>query len=136
MEAEVKWKKKGGILVDPLIAKDWVIRVPTVRHRLKKSGSVALTPAERYDLKEKKGILFVDLSLKKYVYIPKVLMNQYPIEFKDCNGNKGALEVHNVKRIIDEHSLELIDILDESKYKPEHETGIAGDIRKKFGLGD
>jgi len=134
MDAEIKWKRKGGLFISPTIAKEWMIRVPTVRHRLSRSGTVALTPPERYDLQEKKGILLVDSTLKSYVFIPKTLLDQYPVEMKDCNGVKASLAVYDVKKIIGDHSLPLVKIPDESTYRPAHELGVAGDIRKRFGL--
>lgn len=134
MEAEVKWKKKGGLYIQPVIAKDWMIRVPTLRHRLCRSGTVALTPPERYDLRDKKGILFIDSTLKSYVFIPKTILDTYPVELKDCNGVKESLAVYNVKQMIKDHNLPLVKIVDEATYKPAHETGMAGDIRRKFGL--
>lgn len=126
------WKKNGGLFIPGHINKDWIIKVPTVKHRLNRSGTCSLKIAERYDLQTKAGILLVDSTAKAYVYIPKSILDLYEPVLKDFQGIKNSLIVYQVGKIIEEQKLEMVKIPNQSE--PVEYSGMAGDIRKKFGL--
>lgn len=132
MTDSICWKKNGGLFIPGHINKEWIIKVPTVRHRLKRSGTCSLKIAERYDLQTKAGILLVDSTAKAYVYIPKSILDLYEPILKDFQGIKNSLIVYEVGRIIEEQKLEMVKIPNQGE--PKQYPGVAGDIRKKFGL--
>lgn len=125
--------KKGGIHVDKTIHSEWVVKAPTRRNRLDRSGSAGLKMDEKYDLKHtKRGILFIDHTQKAYVMMPKELLEE-PVG-KDCNGLKNSIFSYNVNEIVNKHNLTVIPIPHEDSLQETYETGLAGEIRKRFGL--
>lgn len=132
MKPEIYYKK-GGIHVDKNLHAEWVIKAPTRRNRLDRSGSAGLKMDEKYDLKHtKKGILFIDHTQKAYVKMPKELLEE-PVG-KDCNGLKNSIFSYNVNEIVNKHNLTIVSIPHEDSLEETYETGLAGEIRKRFGL--
>lgn len=128
----VRFNKNGKRHINHGIFKDWVVKSPTVKHRLGRlgSGTIGLTMAERFDLKSKKGIMYVDT--KHYVCIPIEILSKYEPERCDYGGVKGSIIVYNIRQIVEENQLELQPIPTEGdNYQA---PGIAGEVRKKFGL--
>lgn len=131
---DIMWKRKSGLHIAAHIYKDWFVRVPQVKNRLHRNGTVGFSIPERYEFKGKKGLLLIDSTARQYVFIPLELFEKYTPEMKDYNGVKKSLAVWNVKQIIEDHNLELIPVPREEDYVPAHEQGISGDVRRKFGL--
>lgn len=130
----IKWKKKGGLYIASSIYKDWLVRVPVVRHRLHRDGTLGLSIPEKFDLKTKKGVLLIDSTMKAYVFIGNEVMNKYVPEMKDYNGVKNSLTVYPAKKMIEENNLPLVKIPNEVDRVEKYTTGVAGDVRKKFGI--
>lgn len=108
---EIKFKRNGGLYIDSKIAQEWVVRIPTVKHRLIRGGSVALDMPQRFDLRNgKKGIVFIDMSLKKYLVIPNEVLSLYEPVITAYMGVKDAFYVYSVKTILEEQKLELVPI--------------------------
>lgn len=106
---EIKFKRNGGLFIDSSIHKDWVVRIPTVKHRLIRGGSVALDMPQRFDLRNgKKGIVFIDMSMKKYLVITNEILALYEPTVAAYMGVKDAFHCYSVKTILEEQNLELI----------------------------
>lgn len=134
MKPDIYYKKNGEIFIARELSNDWMIKIPTNAHGLKKSGTCSLKMVDYlYTLKEKSGIVYIDTSLKSYLKIPLHILNECPAEPKTFMGMKNSLYVFHVKQIMEGYKLQLIKIphLDAVEPRP---TGLAGDIRKKFGL--
>jgi hypothetical protein len=134
MRPDIFYKKNnGGMIVSSKLNASWVIKAPTVKNRLHKGGSAGLKMAEKYDLQHNKlGILFIDHSARAYVFLPKqILMQPTP---KNCNGLNNSIFSFDVNLLVNTHNLELIQIPVEGETPESYELGLAGEIRKKFGL--
>lgn len=124
---------KSGLRIHPKLNNDWVIKVPTRSNRLSKTGSCGLKMAEKYDLENNKmGVIFIDISLKAYVMIPKEYLKD-PVA-KTCQGVKNSIFSYNVNEIVNVHNLDLVKIPYIGEIPEEYDKGIAGDVRKRFGL--
>lgn len=133
MKPDIYYPKKGGLFVHPKLHGEWVVKAPTRANRLHKSGSAGLKMAEKYDLDHnKKGVLFIDHSARAYVMIPKELMGT-PVG-KNCQGVKNSIFSYDVNHLVNTHNLELVRIPAEDSIIEDYDTGLAGDIRSKFGL--
>ena len=112
---------------------DWIIKAPTRRNRLDRGASAGLKMDEKYELKHsKKGILFIDHTERAYVMMPKELLTE-PVG-KDCNGLKNSIFSYNVNEIVNLHGLEIMSIPHEDSVEESYDQGLAGEIRKRFGL--
>lgn len=131
---KITFKKNGSLRIPYELHADWVVKVPTKRNRLIREGSVGLDYGEKYDLKTKKGVIYIDISSKSYIKIPKDCFLEETPEMKACNGIKNSIASWSVRDLIEKYRLELIPILYEADFVPEHQQGLAGDIRKRFGL--
>jgi hypothetical protein len=125
--------KKSGLHIDKGLMSDYLIKVPTRRNRLDRAGSAGLKMDEKYQLKHsKKGLLYIDHTEQAYVIIPKEFLVN-PVG-KNCNGVKNTIFAFNVNQIVNEHSLEIIPIPHEDTLQEPYKIGLAGEIRKRFGL--
>jgi hypothetical protein len=131
---KITFKKNGSLKIPYEIHTDWVVKVPTKKNRLIRDGSVGLDYGEKYDLKNKKGVIYIDVSSKSYIIIPKTCFEEEAPELKACNGIKNSIASWSVKGLIEKYGLQLIPIIYEADIVPEHKQGLAGDIRKRFGL--
>jgi hypothetical protein len=55
-------------------------------------------------------------------------------EAKACQGVKNTIFSYNVNKLVNDHNLDLVPIPWEDDIKAPYETGLAAEIRKKFGL--
>lgn len=99
---------KGQIRIPWVIRNDWMIKVPTIRHRLHKSGTVSLVWAENIELRTKAGIVLIDMTKKAYVMVPKEILCQYEKTFAPYQGRKSALVIYKIGEIVKTHGIELI----------------------------
>lgn len=133
MKPLIYFKPSGELYIDKSLLSEWLIKIPTRRNRLDRTGSAGLRIDERYDLKHrKKGIIYIDNTERAYVMIPKELLME-PTG-KDCNGVKNSIFSYNVNESVNKHNLEIISIPKQNETPEKYETGLAGDIRKRFGL--
>ncbi len=131
----IHYKRSGALHIPYKINMEWIVKIPTEVNRLSRgTGSIGLKMTQRYELKKKKGVVFVDNTLKSYVFVPKEIMFQYESVGKSCNGVKDTIFSWDLKKILEDHKLELVKIPQEDGYLAPHETGASGDIRRKFGL--
>lgn len=134
MRAEIFYKPNGEIFIQRELSNDWMIKIPTNAHGLKKSGTCSLKLTDyKYTLKEKAGIIYIDTALKSYVKIPLHILNECPPEPKTFMGMKNSLYVFHVKQIIEGYKLQLIPIPTGEVIK-EQPTGLAAEVKRKFGL--
>jgi hypothetical protein len=134
MKPEIFFKSNGEIFISKELSNDWMIKIPTNAHGLRKSGTCSLKMVDyRYTLKEKLGIVYIDTALKSYVKIPLHILNECPPEAKTFQGMKNSLYVFHIKQIIEGYKLQLIKISHGDIPKKE-ETGLAAEIRRKYGL--
>lgn len=102
---------QNGILKVPYeVNKEWTVKIPVVKHRLHKSGTASFIVSDHIKLMDKQGVIFVDMTKKAYVVIPKELLLKYPPEKKKFQGLDNSLIIYNVKYIIKEENLEIIPI--------------------------
>lgn len=134
MKPLIYLKNKGEMVISFGLKKDWFIRIPTIRHRLHKSASAAFTAPERMDLRDRKGLLYIDMSKKVYVFVSNELLSQYATDLKDYNGVKNTLICYPVGQIVKEHDLPLIEIPTEDQLEKAEKVGLAYEIKRKFGL--
>lgn len=130
------YKKNGELFIPFELKNQWVIKVPTLKNRLRGSGSIGLTILEQYELKNKDGIIFIDGSARGYVVVPKeILMKYEPVHKMKIIGNAKMIASYPLKTIMEESGISLVKI---PKYGDivveDYEKGTSGDIRKKFGL--
>ncbi len=127
-------KQNGELFIHPEINGHWLVRIPTNKNGLKRNASCSLKLTEyKYDLPEKDGILFVDMRTKQYVFIPNYILKDHPPEGKTFMGMKNSLFVFDIGLIIEKYHFTINDIPVGAEPK-ELQTGLAGDIRKRFGL--
>lgn len=125
--------KKNGIHIDRSLFSEWIVKAPTKKNRLSRNGSAGLKMDEKFELKHsKKGILFIDHTEKAYVFMPKELLSE-PVG-KDCNGLKNSIFSYNVNEIVTQHHLDILPIPHEDSFQETYDKGLAGEIRKRFGL--
>ena len=137
MRPTIYYKPSGETFIHPTVYADWMVKSPTKAHRLNGTGTCSLTLEDlHYNLKAKKGgILYIDQTKRGYVYLPHEILNKYPPEGKPYLGMKNSIFVFNVKQILIYEKLELTPIpKHDDDFKAPHELGMAGDIRRKFGL--
>lgn len=130
---EIFFTKKFKVMAAPGINNDWVIKIPTVDHRLSRLGTVALKMSENYDLKSKKGVIYVDMTLKKYVLVPKEILEEHFLKMADYSGVKNCLWVYDIKTPVQLEKIQLKPILTDEKPEPVR-SSVAQDIRRKFGI--
>lgn len=125
--------KTGGIHIDKSLLSDWIIKAPTRRNRLDRGASAGLKMDEKYELKHsKRGIIFIDHTERAYVMMPKELLEE-PVG-KECNGVKNSIFKYSVNDVVNKHNLEIISIPHEDSIQETYDIGLAGEIRKRFGL--
>lgn len=96
-----KGGKYGGYSIDPDIFKDWVVKIPVKSHTIKRSGTCALDFFQQSELKDKKGVCFIDKSVRGYFLIPTEILKAHFIKRASCEGVKDALYVYDVKAIVE-----------------------------------
>lgn len=104
----VKFKLSGELQISSLAFREWVVKKPTIKNRLDRKGTTGLKWSEKYDLKIKKGIMYIDRL--HYVLIPNEILAKYETSFGEVSGIKKALTVYPILQIIAENNLELIPI--------------------------
>lgn len=135
MRADIFYKSSGEIFISKDISNKWMIKIPTNKHGLTGAGTCSLKLVEyQYDLKEKEGILYIDAKLGKYVFIPNIILKEHPPEPKTFMGMKNSLFVFNIGQIINRYNFSLQSIAEKESLPEAYDQGIAGDVRRKFGL--
>lgn len=131
----VVWKKKGGYFISSETRSQWLVKIPTVKNRLHRSGTLGLDMSEKYELmNHKQGVLYVDGTAKKYLLIPTEVLMRYFVKMCSYSGVRDALAQYNVKKIVDDGMAVLLDIKDESKPAVKPSDPVVDQIRAKFGL--
>jgi hypothetical protein len=85
----------------------YLVKVPTRAHRLNKSGTILLNQEDAFKLYTKKGILFVDMTKRVLVKIPKELLEDGFQGFSSYMGDDKAFGQYSIKSIIEKHNLKL-----------------------------
>lgn len=109
-------KDTGRLQIEPRVYVNYVVKCPTVKNRLSKSGSAGLKMDEVYDLKhgKKKGVVYIDLTKKTFIIVPVALfLSQEPVG-KECNGMKNSIFSFDMNRLIEAHNLQVVPIGKES----------------------
>lgn len=132
--AHIYFKKNGGLAIPYLLNKEWLIRIPTIPHRLSRAGTCSLKMAEKYHLVNLKGIVYIDMTKRAYVMVPLTILTQYELEGKSFQGLKNSIFVYQIKQMLVDHpELELIPILTEEETK-KVSTGVAASVKERFGI--
>lgn len=133
MKPLIYYRDSGKMFVDGKLAGHYIMKIPTRVNRLAGTGSAGLKMAEKYDLEHnKKGILYIDQSLRAYVIVPKEFLTEW--NGKSCNGIKNSIFSYPIGEIMVKHNLELVKIPYEKDIVQPHQQGLAGEIRGRFGL--
>jgi hypothetical protein len=112
----------------------WKVLIPTADYRLNRRGTGSMSTAHKYTLVNEpkiQGACYVDVSLRKYVLIPKDLILSNPEYLTE--STRPFVWVLSVRRMLEDHPdrLALIDIPVEGKdYVPD--DPVAKDVLKKF----
>jgi hypothetical protein len=119
--------RKNKVFIPYQVHKEWVVKIPTTRHRLHKGGTIGLTVPEFMDLKEKRGVIYIDFTRKTILEFSRedLLAN-----IAKKTSHFGLITVFNAK---DLHarglSKEYVFSNQEEKKHP-----IAEETLKKFGV--
>ena len=93
--------------VHPKIFSEYLVKCPTIRNRLHKQGTVCLRLEEVYDLKSKKGIVFIDMTKKVYAVISNELIREYFNRQTGIGGSNKGLFIFSVKNMLIDFKIEL-----------------------------
>ena len=130
--SDIYFKDNGRLFISSRLNSDWVIKIPTVQNRLLKNGSIALKMTEQYDLKSKKGILWIDMTDNVYIFIPKEVVEKHYVRETGVSGAKKGLKIFSVHSMVKNNEVYIVDI--PLKKEEPARTGLANDIRKRFGI--
>ncbi len=117
--------------------KTWAVKEPTSDHRLSRKATCSFSIGQWYELiHNKKGILFVDHSLKCFVTIPKELITEDLFAKQTFLGVKDSLVVFQVKPLLEKGLVSKTPFRDLSKVLKEdsNKSKVAQTILKGFGL--
>lgn len=116
--------------VPPSLKKEWFIRVPQVAHRLHRDGTAGFTFSEMYDLKSMKGVIIIDMTLKKALAFKLEDLMTVSLGKRHLNGIKNAMTVFDIKKLYLEGKFEEMNVKQESKHP------VAQAVLDKFNGGN
>lgn len=130
----VYFDEKNSLQVDWDAVKGWAVKNPKAAYSLKRKdgGSCSFDMGSYHQLANKKGIFFIDMVLKSYIFFPAEVLKLYQPEAKTHMGMPKSLYVYsNLKRIVTEQNLEIIPF---GKVEIPLFSKPASDVRSKFGI--
>jgi hypothetical protein len=128
---KITLKAGKSMFVPPALTKDWIVCVPTLKHRLHREGTCGLKWDKMYDLKSKKGILYVDVTKKKvFIFLKEDLMENI-VKKGNIDGVKNAITVFNCKKLYEEGKFESYET-DPGEYRNELQEEIMAKLSKGY----
>lgn len=112
------------------LKKEWFIRVPQVAHRFHRGGTTGFTFSEMYDLKSMKGVIIIDMTLKKALAFKLEDLMTVSLGKRRFNGIKNAITVFDIKKLYLEGKFEEMNVMQESKHP------VAQAVLDKFNGGN
>lgn len=111
MENDLYFNPDGTLHISKSLFNEWIVKVPTSRHRLAKNGTCSLTLVDyEYALPTRKGIVYIDMSNKSYVVLPNHVLQDFPPEAKAHAGVPRSIIVFNVKQILMARKMDVVKI--------------------------
>lgn len=102
----------GRLQINSKVYAQYIVKCPSVKNRLSKSGSAGLKMDEVYDLKhgKKRGVVYIDMTKKAFVVVPvEVFLSREPVS-KECNGVKNSIFSFDMNRLIETYNLQVVPI--------------------------
>lgn len=109
MNLPIVYRGEKGIVIDPVAKRGWMVKTPVAANA--RNGNCSLDYGEFHNrLPNTNGILYIDKTKWRYVFLPIRVLNQSPYQTKDYMSVSESLFLFNTFEIAEKHQLEWVKI--------------------------